>query len=625
MQYNQNIWDPTRPGFELIEELKSQFAISGEPSQNKLAEIAKHYSTTIAKVKGVIGYYSELEHDESTVHVCAGESCRSRGSSAVISQLKEKGEIVKTLHCAGLCASGPAIIYPNNKALEPIFQSGGGIQFFISQDNASIDLGSESIAAIVAQLAPDSGITRTGSRGLFHLEPMLEFTHQGQRHAFRNVDEEEVERIISDISNGSFTENGKYIGKVSELSELTSQSRYAMEMLGQFNPLDLESLTSAGVYSGLAKSQEKGSDFILSEIQNAGLRGRGGAGFPTHFKWKSAAGEKGEKKYIVANADEGDAGTFIDRMIMEGDPHSLLEGMAICASAIGANEGIVYLRSEYPRAKIILQRAINDSLEAGHLGENFSIRIASGAGSYVCGEETALLESLEGRRGEVRVRPPYPTQEGLYGCPTVVNNVLTFTLAAAIMRHGSSHYSSLGTEKSKGTVVAQIVGAVGRPTCVEVPFGCTVGELFSSYSSIDGVIAVQVGGPLGGVFASSELENMELSFEGLAEAGGLLGHGGFVCYDNKFDPREEVLQWMTFFRDESCGKCTPCRIGTQRALELLTRIGTGAEKQGDKLLLSDLDEIMTSTSLCALGGLAMNPVRSTMQRWASSFGGELSD
>jgi formate dehydrogenase iron-sulfur subunit len=330
-------------------------------------------------------------------------------------------------------------------------------------------------------------------------------------------------------------------------------------------------------------------------------------------------------KHVVANADEGDAGTFIDRMLMEGDPHSLIEGMLICAETIGATQGWVYLRSEYPQAKRILQSAIDSAREDGLLGEHFDITIALGAGSYVCGEETALLESLEGRRGEVRARPPYPTEQGLFGQPTIVNNVLTFSMAAAIMREGGSVVGSIGTMRSKGTVVAQISGDVGIPTCVEVPFGCSVAELFNDHSSLDDVVAVQVGGPLGGVFAAEELENIELSFEGLSSADGLLGHGGFVCYGTNFNPRSEVIGWMRFFRDESCGKCTPCRIGTQRALELLQRIGTDSEKEGDRTLLADLDEVMTETSLCALGGLAMNPIRSTMKRWPASFGGANSE
>ncbi len=306
-------------------------------------------------------------------------------------------------------------------------------------------------------------------------------------------------------------------------------------------------------------------------------------------------------------------------MIIEGDPHALIEGMLITAEAIGATYGHVYLRSEYPEAKAILQQAIDDARDDGIFGDSFDMEINVGAGAYVCGEETALLESLEGRRGEVRARPPFPAQEGLFGKPTIVNNVLTLAMAAAVLREGPETIAELGTEKSRGTVVAQIVGKAPRPVCVEVPFGGTVGELLRTYSGIDGVAAVQVGGPLGSVFQIEELDEVELSFEGLTDGGGLLGHGGFVCYGEDFAAREEAIHWMEFFRDESCGKCTPCRIGTQRALEILNRIGTGDEREGDRELLDDLDEVMTNTSLCALGGLAMNPIRSTMQKWPDAF------
>jgi len=330
-------------------------------------------------------------------------------------------------------------------------------------------------------------------------------------------------------------------------------------------------------------------------------------------------------RHVVANADEGDAGTFIDRMLMEGDPHALIEGMLICSEVIDARQGWVYLRSEYPDANRILKSAIDQAREEGILGENFDIEIVIGAGSYVCGEETALLESLEGRRGEVRSRPPYPTESGLYGHPTIINNVLTFAYAASILSNGSDIFGSLGTDKSKGTIVAQLVGALEKPVCVEVPFGGNVSQLLTDHSDISGIHAVQIGGPLGSVFKVEELEHVEVSFEGLTAAGGLLGHGGFVCYDESFKPREEVIGWMEFFRDESCGKCTPCRIGTQRALELLKRIGTDSELAGDKVLLKSLDEVMTMTSLCALGGLAMNPVRSTMDKWPVAFGGGIDE
>jgi formate dehydrogenase iron-sulfur subunit len=490
-------------------------------------------------------------------------------------------------------------------------------------DSISQKLGAEEVVqSLLQELDDTASITRTGSRGLFHLEPMIEVEINGTRHAFGPIQSADVPSLMDAIANGSATDHPTALGPIDSLSELKSQTRFALARMGIGNPLDLEEQKEMGAYSGLNNARDGGAEFVLQELEAGGLRGRGGAGFPTSFKWKSAMQQDDAIKHVVANADEGDAGTFIDRMLMEGDPHSLIEGMLICAETIGATQGWVYLRSEYPQAKRILQSAIDTARGDGLLGKHFDITIALGAGSYVCGEETALLESLEGRRGEVRARPPYPTEQGLFGHPTIVNNVLTFSMAAAIMREGGSVVGSIGTERSKGTVVAQISGDVGIPTCVEIPFGGSVADLFNNHSTLDDVVAIQVGGPLGGVFAVKELENIELSFEGLTSADGLLGHGGFVCYGSNFKPRAEVIGWMRFFRDESCGKCTPCRIGTQRALELLERIGTDSEKAGDRTLLADLDEVMTETSLCALGGLAMNPIRSTMKRWPASFGGE---
>ncbi|MDP7042661.1 MAG: NADH-ubiquinone oxidoreductase-F iron-sulfur binding region domain-containing protein [Candidatus Thalassarchaeaceae archaeon] len=614
-------WNPGRPGHDLLDILKDEIRTKGQPSADRVREIANLTGTTAAKVRGVIGYYSELKLDDSTVRVCMGESCRARGSEAIAESLAKDGETVGTLHCAGLCTSGPAIL--REERMVPMGCNGTGLQLFVSMDSISQELGAEEVVqSLIQELDDTVSITRTGSRGLFHLEPMIEVDIDGTRHAFGPIQSGAVASLVQSISNGSANEHPAALGPIDSLTELNSQTRFAMARMGAGNPLDLEVQRELGAYTGLANARNGGAEFVLQELELAGLRGRGGAGFPTHFKWRSAMEQDDPIKHVVANADEGDAGTFIDRMVMEGDPHALIEGMLICAETIGATQGWVYLRSEYPQAKRILQSAIDSAREEGILGEHFDITIALGAGSYVCGEETALLESLEGRRGEVRSRPPYPTEKGLFGHPTIVNNVLTFSMAAAIMREGGSVVGGIGTEQSKGTLVAQISGDVGVPTCVEVPFGGTVAELFDNYSSLDEVVAVQVGGPLGGVFAAEELENIELSFEGLSSADGLLGHGGFVCYGTNFKPRSEVLGWMRFFRDESCGKCTPCRIGTQRALELLQRIGTDLEKEGDRTLLADLDEVMTETSLCALGGLAMNPVRSTMKRWPASFGGE---
>jgi formate dehydrogenase iron-sulfur subunit len=618
-------WDPSRPGHALLDLLKDEIRTKGTPGPERIREIAELTGSTAAKVQGVIGYYSELKPEDHSVRVCLGESCRARGAEEVVTNLTNAGETVGTLHCAGLCVCGPATLYGDDE-ISPVSRSGSGLQFHLSMDSASLALGTENVASeLLSHLGEKDALIRTGSRGIYQLEPMIEVDLPGGRFCFGPIQPSDVQSITQAISEGKGTEHPTSLGRVDSIAQLTSQTRFAMSRLGVIDPLDLDSARESGAYLGLSRAKEIGAESVLSELEQAGLRGRGGAGFPTHLKWKSAKQQPDPIKHVVANADEGDAGTFIDRMLMEGDPHSLIEGMLICAEVIGATQGWVYLRSEYPQAKRILQNAIDSARKDGVLGDHFDIQIALGAGSYVCGEETALLESLEGRRGEVRARPPYPTESGLFGHPTIVNNVLTFAMAAAAMREGGSTMGSLGTSASKGTVVVQISGDVAVPTCVEVPFGGTIEELFGRYSSLEGVTAMQIGGPLGSVFTREEMNDIELSFEGLSSAGGLLGHGGFVCYGEGFDPHAEVVGWMQFFRDESCGKCTPCRIGTQRALELLKRIGTDEELSGDRTLLASLDDVMTSTSLCALGGLAMNPVRSTMHRWPASFGGEASD
>ena len=615
------LWNPARPGHELLEALRKEITTNGMPGADRIREIAEEHTTTAAKVRGVIGYYSDLTKDPSSVKVCMGEACRSRGAAGMFDDLKTSGVKVDMIHCTGRCACGP-IKVEGEPVNEPLTKIGveGGNTFFVSMDTASRELGSELLANRLAEsIGERDSLVRTGSRGLFHLEPMVEVDTGGQRVAFGPVNEDESGTISAAVASGDLAKHNKYLGPVAELDLMISQTRHTMGRLGECNPTDLNGMRRLGAYVGLAKAREIGSAGILDVVEKAGLRGRGGAGFPAGFKWRAAAKETSPIKYVVANADEGDAGTFIDRMLIEGDPHSLIEGMLIAAEAIGATYGHVYLRSEYPEARVILQQAIDDARAAGLFGTGYDMEINVGAGAYVCGEETALLESLEGRRGEVRARPPFPAQEGLFGKPTIVNNVLTLAMAAAILREGAEAVAALGTEKSRGTVVAQIVGKVQRPVCVEVPFGGTVGGLLRDYSGVEGVTAIQVGGPLGSVFRTKELDEVELSFEGLTEAGGLLGHGGFVCYGEDFSPREEVIHWMNFFAEESCGKCTPCRIGTRRALEILDRVGTGEESGGDRDLLTDLDEVMTNTSLCALGGLAMNPVRSTMEKWPKAF------
>ena len=354
-------------------------------------------------------------------------------------------------------------------------------------------------------------------------------------------------------------------------------------------------------------------DAIIEELRVSQLRGRGGAAFPVWNKWKVAQQAKADEKYVVANADEGDAGTYCDRMILEGDPFRLLEGMLICARAIGANRGYVYCRQEYPAAAATLRAAIHKADEAELLeldGEFFPIEVVEGAGSYVCGEETALLESIEGRRGVVRAKPPYPAQSGLYGRPTIVSNVLTFATIPGILSRGGAWHASLGTEQSRGTMVLQLGGRVKQPGLVEVPFGLTLREVLDQFGG--GMApgarfkAVQVGGPLGSLFPVSQLD-IPICYEAFTQAGAVLGHGGIVVYDHQTEMVDLARHFMAFTAHESCGKCTPCRIGSVRGVEILERIQAGSGTVDDLLLLEDLGETMKVASLCALGGRAPLP------------------
>ena len=382
--------------------------------------------------------------------------------------------------------------------------------------------------------------------------------------------------------------------------------------------------------AGLARALTLPSAEVVEEVVASGLRGRGGAGFPTGVKWRTVLGAASDVKYICANADEGDSGTFADRMLMEGDPFSLIEGMLIAGHAVGARTGFIYLRSEYPDARAALQKAIEVAYAEGVLGPDalgpgigFDLHLRVGAGAYICGEETSMLESLEGRRGEVRAKPPIPALEGLFGQPTVVNNVLTLATVPMVLADGWAAYAALGTDRSRGTQVFQLGGNVARGGIVEAEFGLTVRELVEGYGggtrSGRPVRAVQIGGPLGAYLPADQLD-LPLDYESLAAAGAMLGHGGVVVFDDTVDMSAQARFAMEFCAKESCGKCTPCRIGSTRGVEVIDAIRAGVERDANLVLLEDLCETMTKGSLCAMGGLTPMPVRSAITHFPEDFG-----
>ena len=492
------------------------------------------------------------------------------------------------------------------------------MKIYIPGDSAAQSVGADLVAvAIAAEAAKrnlDITIIRNGTRGALWLEPLVEVEKDGKRIGYTNVSSNDVTAVL----DGTHTS----IGEVDNFEWLKSQDRITYRRVGIIDPLSLADYEAHGGFVGLAKAQKMQSAEIVAEVTESGLRGRGGAGFPAGIKWKTVLDAKADQKYICCNADEGDSGTFADRILMEGDPFTLIEGMAIAALAVGATKGFIYIRSEYPAAITKLNKAIE--IAAPKLG-NFELKVRAGAGSYVCGEETAMLESLEGKRGVVRAKPPLPALIGLFGKPTVINNVLTLASVPEILASGAASYKSRGVGKSLGTQVFQLAGNIKQGGIVETGFGITLEKLVNGYGggTLTGkpIRAIQVGGPLGAYFDKSKFA-VSADYESMLEAGGMLGHGGIVVFDDSVNLAKQARFAMEFCSIESCGKCTPCRIGSTRGVETIDLIIAGREVAKNKELLLDLCEVMTEGSLCAMGGLTPLPVKSALNNFAEDFGGK---
>jgi formate dehydrogenase iron-sulfur subunit len=420
------------------------------------------------------------------------------------------------------------------------------------------------------------------------------------------------------------------LGITDEIPWLKRQTRLTFARCGVIDPRSVEDYLARDGYKGLERALTLTSDAILAEVTTSGLRGRGGAGFPTGIKWKTVAQTVAEQKYIVCNADEGDSGTFADRMIMEGDPFVVIEGMTIAGIAVGATKGYIYIRSEYPHAVEAMNTAISAARRAGTLGprvggsaQNFDLEVRVGAGAYVCGEETSLLESLEGRRGIVRAKPPLPAHKGLFGKPTVINNVLSFAAIPFILAGGAKAYAEFGMGRSRGTMPIQLAGNIKHGGLFEVAFGITLGELVDDIgggtASGRPVRAVQVGGPLGAYFPRA-LFDTPFDYESFAARDGLIGHGGIVVFDDSVDMAKQARFAMEFCAVESCGKCTPCRIGSTRGVETVDRIRAGDRVAENIIVLEDLCDTMKFGSLCALGGFTPYPVLSALRHFPEDFG-----
>ena len=494
------------------------------------------------------------------------------------------------------------------------------MRIFVPMDSAAKALGADLVAAALAAAAPDAEIIRTGTRGMIWLEPLVEVEIDGVRQGYGPATPEDAAAILDGSSE-------KALGPVEELDWLTRQTRLTFARVGVIDPLSLSDYEAHGGLSGLRRALDMTGEEIVGEVTASGLRGRGGAGFPTGIKWKTVLEADAPQKYIVCNADEGDSGTFADRMIMEGDPFTLIEGMAIAGLGVGATRGYVYLRSEYPDAIRVMEEAVRLARAAGILGPDvlgsgraFDMEIRKGAGAYVCGEETSLLNSLEGKRGVVRAKPPLPALEGFLGRPTVVNNVISLATVPVIFEKGAAHHASFGIGKSRGTITLQIAGNVKHGGLFETGFGLTLGEVIDEIAGGTAtgrpVKAVQVGGPLGAYMPRDKFD-APLGYEEFGAEGGLIGHAGLVVFDDTADMLGMARFAMEFCAVESCGKCTPCRIGAVRGVETIDRIA-----QGDAAaipLLTDLCETMTDGSLCALGGFTPYPVMSALTHFPEDF------
>jgi formate dehydrogenase iron-sulfur subunit len=492
---------------------------------------------------------------------------------------------------------------------------------FISNDSASLAVGAEAVArAIRAEAAKQNlaiDIVRTGSRGLYWLEPLIEVETPQGRVGYGPLEPGNIDASL--LQGGA---HAKCIGPLDAHPWLKRQTRVTFARCGIVDPLSLKDYEAHGGLRGLRRAREIGAAATIDSVTKSGLRGRGGAGFPTGIKWKTAADATADRKYIVCNADEGDSGTFADRMIMEGDPFALIEGMAIAGFAVGASKGFVYSRSEYPQANATFAKALDIARDAKLIGNDFDIELRIGAGAYVCGEETALLESLEGKRGQVRAKPPLPAHEGLFGKPTIVNNVLSLATTPWILANGADAYATIGFGKSRGTMPIQLAGNVKHAGLFEASFGMTLGQLVDDIgggtASGRPVRAVQVGGPLGAYFPRA-LFDTPYDYEAFTARDGLIGHGGIVVFDDTVDMAAQARFAMEFCAIESCGKCTPCRIGSTRGVEVIDRILAGEQRDMNLALIEDLCRTLKLGSLCALGGFTPYPVLSALRHFPEDF------
>lgn len=503
---------------------------------------------------------------------------------------------------------------------------------WVPKDSAAVSAGANEIATGIELIAKVRGldviVKRNGSRGAFYLEPLVEVETAHGRTAYGPVESVDVESLFdADFLNGG--NHRLALGLTEEIAYLKNQERLTFARAGLADPLDIDAFEALGGLAGLKNALKLTQSDIVKEVLDSGLRGRGGAGFPAGIKWKTVLDAPGAQKYIACNADEGDSGTFADRMVMEGDPYLLIEGMIIAGIATGASEGYVYIRSEYPDAIATMKAAGAIMLERGWLGANiggsgktFNFHVRRGAGAYICGEESSMLESIEGKRGLVRSKPPIPALKGLFGQPTVVNNVLTLASVPIVLANGADAYKDFGMGRSRGTLAFQLAGNIKQGGLVEKAFGVSIRELIEDFGG--GTLTgkpfrtAQVGGPLG-AYISEDMLDLPMDYEALASAGAMVGHGGIVVFDESVDMASMARFAFDFCAIESCGKCTPCRVGAVRGRETMDKIIAGHEVATNVALLEDLCQVMSEGSLCAMGGLTPMPVLSALKHFPQDF------
>lgn len=638
-------------------------------NEEALRQIAAALNLSRADVHGVVSFYHDFRTEppgKRVVKICQAEACQSMGCRELTAHAESKlgvtldhttpdGEItLEPVYCLGNCACSPSVMIDDrvygrvdaarfDELLRPDSAARtmsapvkvpvkAPVKIFVPRETAAIAVGADDVAAQLAVRAAARGqaieLVRNGSWGMSWLEPLVEVVVAGERLAYGPVTVADIDSLLdADLLTGGA--HRLKLGCTADIPFLKTQDRWTFRRCGLIEPLSIEQYRANGGFAGLEKAFALGPAAVLQEVTTSGLRGRGGAGFPTGIKWKTVAAAPGTQKYVACNADEGDSGTFSDRMLMEGDPLTLIEGMLIAGFTVGANRGYVYLRSEYPLARAIFAQALVVARKDGWLGSNirgsgfdFDIDLHLGAGSYVCGEETAMLESLEGKAGVIRYKPPLPALQGLFGKPTAVNNVITLASVPEILVRGGAAYAALGSGRSRGTLAFQLAGNIRRGGLVEKAFGLSLRQLIEEWGggthSGRPIRAAQIGGPLGAYFPDALLDT-PLDYEAFAALSGLIGHGGIVVFDDSVDMAQQARFAMEFCALESCGKCTPCRIGSVRGVEVIDRIVADEDREANLELLQELCDTMVNGSLCAMGGLTPFPVRSALKYFPSDF------